>query len=161
MATASEAMRTWVDVHLVIEDPQLQLNRWRNVARFYARTDYVVMHDVDFWLPSGIRSKFKEPKLLAALKEGKQAFAIPCFYALNDELAEQPQNYPETKSALKQGFEDELFGIPNMPYKPSHWATDYARWFRTADNSTDYYPISTTHPEDYEPYFVFNTHTTP
>ena len=41
-------MKKYVDVHLVVDNFERQFNMWRNVAKFFARTNYVMMLDVDF-----------------------------------------------------------------------------------------------------------------
>ncbi len=49
MYTSSPLMSTFVDVHLVVDVFERQFNTWRNIARLFARTDFVMMLDIDFY----------------------------------------------------------------------------------------------------------------
>lgn len=161
LTVQSQSVNDWIDFHLVIEDRKLELNRWRNVARRYARTDYVLMHDVDFWLPPWTRARFAEPALQAALKEGKQAFAIPCFVGRDNELAVQPHRFPESKPGVIDLVKSGKFDMPNPQWQPGHGAINYPHWYTLPENSTDYYKIASPHASEFEPYLLMNTHTSP
>jgi hypothetical protein len=36
-------MKEYVDLHLIVDKFDRQFNMWRNVAKFFARTEYIVM----------------------------------------------------------------------------------------------------------------------
>lgn len=77
---SSENISRFVDVHLVIDPFDRQFNTWRNVARLFARTDYVMMLDIDFYLCTDFRSAIrKNPEIMRKLHEGQSAFVIPAF----------------------------------------------------------------------------------
>ena len=77
---SSENISRFVDVHLVIDPFDRQFNTWRNVARLFARTDYVMMLDIDFYLCTDFRSAIrKNPEIMKKLHEGQSAFVIPAF----------------------------------------------------------------------------------
>ena len=60
--TSTPLMSQYVDVHLVMTPGagDRQFNAWRNVARFFARTEYVMMLDVDFVPCTDFRSRVRE-----------------------------------------------------------------------------------------------------
>lgn len=156
-----QAARDWVDVHLIIEDRKLELNRWRNVARTYARTDFVLMHDIDFWVPLGLRSALQEPTLLAALKEGKQAFVLPCFVVQDEALATQTDRFPNSKAQLLDGIKKGAFNMPNPEWQLGHGATNYPKWYSLPENTTKHYETVSPRSSEYEPYLLFNTRAAP
>ena len=41
-------MKEFVDLHLIVDKFDRQFNMWRNVAKFFARTDYIVMLGMRF-----------------------------------------------------------------------------------------------------------------
>jgi hypothetical protein len=78
--TSTPSMSTYVDVHLVIDPFDRQFNTWRNIARLFARTDFVMMLDVDFAVCTNFRRSIRESKaVMNKLKEGASAFVIPAF----------------------------------------------------------------------------------
>ena len=78
--TSTPSMSTYVDVHLVIDPFDRQFNTWRNIARLFARTDFVMMLDVDFVVCTDFRGSVRASKaVMAKLKEGAGAFVIPAF----------------------------------------------------------------------------------
>ena len=54
---SSDSMATYVDVHLVIDSFDRQFNTWRNIARLFARTEFVLMLDVDFAIAQTFASR--------------------------------------------------------------------------------------------------------
>lgn len=78
--TSTPHMSTNVDVHLVIDSFDRQFNAWRNVARLFARTDYVMMLDVDFAICTDFRKAIRSSRaVMDKLREGNSAFVIPAF----------------------------------------------------------------------------------
>jgi glycosyltransferase-like protein LARGE len=45
MYQSNPLMKEFVDVHVVVDKFDRQFNMWRNVARFFARTNYFMMLD--------------------------------------------------------------------------------------------------------------------
>jgi hypothetical protein len=73
-------MATYVDVHLVIDSFDRQFNTWRNIARFFARTDFILMLDIDFAVCTDFRSSIRTNKRVKEeLHNGYSAFVIPAF----------------------------------------------------------------------------------
>ena len=94
---SSEKISRFVDVHLVIDAFDRQFNTWRNIARLFARTDYVMMLDIDFYLCTDFRSAIRNnPEIMSKLQEGQSAFVIPAFeyadYADGTDYAKFPRD---------------------------------------------------------------------
>ena len=97
--TTSPFMSTYVDVHLVIDNFDRQFNMWRNVAKFFARTDYVMMLDVDFWICTDFRSRMLgSPAIMSRLREGGAAFVVPAFEFTKQNDGIDPSTFPVEKA---------------------------------------------------------------
>jgi hypothetical protein len=73
-------MAAHVDVHLVLDAFDRQFNTWRNAARLFARTDFVMLLDVDFAVCTDFRSAVRaSPAVLNRLREGHAAVVVPAF----------------------------------------------------------------------------------
>jgi hypothetical protein len=53
---SDEYVAQFLDLHLIIDKFDRQFNMWRNVARLFARTEYVMNMDVDFFLCTDLRA---------------------------------------------------------------------------------------------------------
>jgi hypothetical protein len=96
---SSPVMSLYVDVHLVVDNFERQFNMWRNVARFFARTDYVMMLDVDFWLCTDFRQRvLSSPQIMSKLREGTAAFVVPAFEFNKQEDGLDASTFPKQKS---------------------------------------------------------------
>lgn len=74
-----------------------QFNMWRNVARLYARTGWVMMLDVDFAVCTDVKDRFREALSRRGgeegvggignlAKSGRAAFVVPAFeYVVQEE----------------------------------------------------------------------------
>lgn len=95
---SSPSMSKFVDVHLVVDNFDRQFNMWRNVARFFARTDYVMMLDVDFWLCTNFRKRIlSSPEIMSKLREGTAAFVVPAFEFNAQEDGLDAKTFPTKK----------------------------------------------------------------
>lgn len=106
---SSENVSRFVDVHLVIGAFDRQFNTWRNVARLFARTDYVMMLDIDFYLCTDFRSAIRNnPEIMRRLHEGQSAFVIPAFeyadYADGTDYTRFPGDKEVRTSMLSDGL---------------------------------------------------------
>lgn len=73
-------MTRFVDVHVVLDNFDRQFNMWRNVARFFARTDFVMMLDIDFALCTDFRTAIRRSEeVMRKLSTGDAAFVVPAF----------------------------------------------------------------------------------
>lgn len=88
----------YVDVHLVVDSFDRQFNTWRNIARFFARTDYVMMLDIDFSLCTNFRKAIRESKeVMDKLREGLSAFVVPVFEYAKHKDGFDENNFPRDK----------------------------------------------------------------
>ena len=96
MCTSSEAMQTFVDVHLVVDAFDRQFDTWRNIARLFARTDFVMMLDIDFYLCTDFHSVIRQ----SFASYGKDV-RLSWFQHLSNWIVTKGQNYamfPSKKS---------------------------------------------------------------
>lgn len=91
-------MSTYADIHLVLDPFERQFNLWRNIARFYARTDFVMMLDVDFALCTDFRSRvLGSDEVMKKLKEGRMALVVPAFEFLRQKDGLNASTFPTDK----------------------------------------------------------------
>jgi Glycosyl-transferase for dystroglycan len=96
--TSSESMATFVDVHLVIDSFDRQFNTWRNIARFFARTEFVLMLDIDFAICTDFRSSIRKSQhIKEQLREGYSAFVVPAFEYVKFNEGVDLANFPKDK----------------------------------------------------------------
>ena len=125
MYTSSPDFSTYVDVHLVLSPFQMsegsrQFNAWRNLARLYARTDFVMMLDVDFVpctdfrsfvkhnlmaRPVGLGADTTETRvLMERFVQGSIAFVVPAFEYAEQEDGTDPETFPRDKAVSYSMF---------------------------------------------------------
>ncbi|ORX46057.1 hypothetical protein DM01DRAFT_1339694 [Hesseltinella vesiculosa] len=146
----SPAMQAHVDLHLVRDKMERQMNLWRNVARYYARSKYVMMLDVDFYLCTDFRQHLLGNAEALAKLEAGHALVVPAF-----EFTSQPdgldyRTFPTDKSQLQALYQEKKIDMFHAFWRPGHDASDYAAWF-LAD---DVYGV-TQYQHSYEPYVIY------
>lgn len=100
--TSNPYMSEYVDVHLVLDPFERQFNLWRNIARFYARTDYVMMLDVDFAICTDFRSSILQSEaVMSKLREGRMALVIPAFEFIRQKDGLNASTFPTDKKVLQ------------------------------------------------------------
>jgi hypothetical protein len=157
--TTSPYMSTYVDVHLVIDTFERQFNMWRNVAKFFARTDYVMMLDVDFWLCTDFRSRIlNSPAIMSKLREGQAAFVVPAFEFSKQEDGLDAATFPTTKAEVAALAQEAKIGMFHKSWEPGHGATNYTRYY--ASKPGEVYKVHG-YTHSYEPYVVFKKEGTP
>ncbi|GAA5857163.1 hypothetical protein JCM8547_009346 [Rhodosporidiobolus lusitaniae] len=157
--TSSPLMKKYVDIHLVYDNFDRQFNMWRNVAKFFARTEYVMMLDVDFWLCTDFRSRMLEsPEIMARLKGGLAAFVVPAFEFHKQSDGVDPMTFPSTKEDLVKLVQDDKIGMFHKSWAPGHGSTNYTRYYAAKPGEV-YRVQGYTH--SYEPYVVFKKEGTP
>jgi hypothetical protein len=96
--TSTPSMSMYVDVHLIVDPFDRQFNTWRNIARLFARTDYVMMLDVDFAVCTDFRRSLREsPAVMNKLKDGGSAFVIPAFEYVKFKDGLDQSTFPKDK----------------------------------------------------------------
>ncbi|GAA5994846.1 glycosyltransferase family 49 protein [Rhodotorula paludigena] len=157
--TSSPLMKQYVDIHLVYDPFDRQFNMWRNVAKFFARTDYVMMLDVDFWLCTDFRTRMLEsPEIMQRLKGGMAAFVVPAFEFHKQSDGVDPTTFPSTKEDLLQLVKDDKIGMFHKSWAPGHGSTNYTRYYEAQPGEV-YRVHGYTH--SYEPYVIFKKEGTP
>lgn len=152
-------MSSYVDVHLVIDNFDRQFNMWRNVAKFFSRTNYVMMLDVDFAICTDFRSRIlNSPVVLDELDSGRAAFVVPAFEFAKQEDGLDATTFPTSKQELMQLVESQTIGMFHASWKPGHGATNYTRYY--AANPNEVYKVNT-YTSAYEPYVIFKKEGTP
>lgn len=61
----------YLDLHLEVSPYDRQFNFWRNIARLHARSDYVMLIDVDFYVCTDLSRKFQRMKQWQDMVQGK------------------------------------------------------------------------------------------
>ncbi|GAA6035168.1 hypothetical protein JCM8097_006400 [Rhodosporidiobolus ruineniae] len=157
--TSSPLMKKYVDIHLVYDNFDRQFNMWRNVAKFFARTDYVMMLDVDFWLCTDFRSRMLEsPEIMARLKTGMAAFVVPAFEFHKQSDGVDPMTFPSTKEELLQIVKEDKIGMFHKSWAPGHGSTNYTRYYEAKPGEV--YRVQG-YSHSYEPYVIFKKEGTP
>ncbi|KDE05441.1 hypothetical protein MVLG_04235 [Microbotryum lychnidis-dioicae p1A1 Lamole] len=155
----SPLMRKYVDIHLVYDSFDRQFNMWRNVAKFFARTEYVMMLDVDFWLCTDFRSRILgSEEIMARLRGGLAAFVVPAFEFAKQSDGVDPSTFPTTKEELVKLVEAEKIGMFHKSWAPGHGSTNYTKYY--AAKPGEVYRV-TGYTHSYEPYAIFKKEGTP
>lgn len=100
--SSSPLMALNVDIHLVVTPAasDRQFNTWRNIARMFARTDYVMMLDVDFVPCTNFRQRLKiaaGDEIKALVRSGEAALVVPAFEFTNHEDGLDAATFPADK----------------------------------------------------------------
>lgn len=143
-----------VDVHVVLDSFDRQFNTWRNIARFFARTDYVMMLDVDFFVCTDFRSAIRaSAPVMKMLAEGRSAFVIPAFeYTAAHDQSPPLDTFPRDKQSLVKAVNEEQIGMFHASWPVGHNSTDYSRYYNASEGEV--YKV-TQYQASYEPYVVF------
>ncbi|KAL1741350.1 glycosyltransferase family 49 protein [Schizophyllum fasciatum] len=148
---SSPLMAQHVDVHLIVDAFDRQFNTWRNVARFFARTDYVMMLDIDFSLCTDFRRDIRDSADLRARLDAGVAFVIAAFEYSNLDEGTNQDVFPRTKGDLLDLVNVGRIGMFHASWQPGHNSTEYAKYYAAAPG--DVYEVTQYQPA-YEPYVV-------
>ncbi|KAI9306929.1 glycosyl-transferase for dystroglycan-domain-containing protein [Cunninghamella echinulata] len=152
-------MQQYVNIHLIIDTFDRQFNMWRNVAKFFARTDYIMMLDVDFHLCTNFRQRIlNNPQWMAMLDAGRTALVVPAFEYLLQDDGLDAKTFPTTKQQLLQLVEDEKIDMFHKSWLNGHGSTNYSKWYQT--NEPSLYEV-TDYNYSYEPYVIFKRQGSP
>ncbi|KAF9960039.1 hypothetical protein BGZ72_008116 [Mortierella alpina] len=175
-------LRKYVDLHVIVDNVDFQLNMWRNVARMFARTDYFMMLDVDFHIPSGLKNHLHHDPRIQDLLSSGAALVVPAFEYKVEDDPKDSKYFPDTKKELIPLIEKGVIRVFHDSFPPGHAATDTPRWMRLsphvpdpgsrwmADNRQEYleqeaegerpYKVTNFEPK-YEPYIILKREGTP
>ena len=151
-------MKLHVDIHLIIDKYDRQFNMWRNTAKLYARTDYIMMLDIDFYLCTDFRKNIlKNPTIMNKLRQGNTALVIPAFEYLAQSDGFNHEDFPQTKDDLMtEVFELEKLDMFHRSWEKGHSATNYFKWY----SATEPYLVED-YNFSYEPYVIFKREGSP
>ncbi|KAF5383486.1 hypothetical protein D9757_006133 [Collybiopsis confluens] len=151
--TSSPNMARFVDVHLVMDPFNRQFNTWRNTARLFARTDFVMMLDVDFALCTDFRSRMRgNQAIMGKLREGYSAFVVPAFEYVDRDRDQRQDLFPADKASLLSEVNSGRIAMFHASWEVGHNSTDYPRYYGAAPGEV--YKVTEYQPA-YEPYVVF------
>ncbi|KAI9334633.1 glycosyl-transferase for dystroglycan-domain-containing protein [Pilaira anomala] len=155
------AMRKYVDIHVIRDEFDRELNLWRNIAKLFARTEYVMQLDIDFYPCTNIReSVLNNPKAMALLQSGVAALVIPAFEYSKQEEGLDFRTFPKSKPELVKRYNENEIEMFHSFWLPGHAPTDYERWVQQNKSNSDIYPV-TTYQFSYEPYVIFKNQGSP
>ncbi|KAI8877117.1 glycosyltransferase family 49 protein [Backusella circina FSU 941] len=150
-------MGRYVDIHLVVDKFDRQFNMWRNVAKFFARTDYIMMLDVDFHLCTDFRTSIRgNPALMDILRSGKGALVVPAFEYLEEDDGMDWRDFPKDKAALLDIVNQQKIDMFHMGWVRGHGSSDYPKWYK----SSKHYKVID-YNYSYEPYVIFKKEGSP
>lgn len=150
-------MRQYVDLHLIVDKFDRQFNMWRNVAKFFARSEYIMMLDVDFHLCTDFRKSInKNPKIMEMMRAGNTALVVPAFEFIKQEDGLDWQTFPTGKKELLDIVKNEKIDMFHRTWVKGHGATNYTKWYQ----STELYKV-TEYQFSYEPYIIYKKEGSP
>ncbi|KAG0201900.1 hypothetical protein BGX28_005413 [Mortierella sp. GBA30] len=156
MYNSNPYMREFVDVHVVVDKFDRQFNMWRNVARFFARSNYFMMLDVDFHVCTNLqRHLFLDPKAREVMRLGA-AVVLPAFEYVEQEDGIDSAMFPKNKEALIRLVNEKRITTFHDFFPKGHNATDYDQWYK----SEEVYKV-TSYQHSYEPYVILPKEGTP
>jgi hypothetical protein len=120
--TSTPKASTHVDVHLIIDSFDRQFNTWRNIARLFARTSFVMMLDVDFALCTDFRTSIRSSKaVMDKLKGGRVALVVPAFEYVNRSEGMNQSTFPRDKEVCTRHHQRYVLIIPTpITAGPTH-----------------------------------------
>ncbi|KAF9228394.1 hypothetical protein BS17DRAFT_773635 [Gyrodon lividus] len=152
---STPGMSTFVDIHLVLSPFDRQLNTWRNAARLFARTDFVMMLDVDFAICTDFRSHIRAGlggEVGRSLRDGRAALVVPAFEYVKQQDGIDPNSFPNDKKALLELIKAKSMDMFHKSWAPGHNSSDYPRFYAAAPGVV--YKIKH-YQSAYEPYVIF------
>ncbi|KIK90760.1 glycosyltransferase family 49 protein [Paxillus rubicundulus Ve08.2h10] len=152
---STPGMSTFVDVHLVLSPFDRQLNTWRNAARLFARTAFVMMLDVDFAICTDFRRHIRAglgTEVGQSLRDGHAALVVPAFEYVKQQDGINASMFPNDKKSLLELVKAEKIDMFHKSWAPGHNSGDYPRFYAAAPGEV--YKIKR-YQSAYEPYVIF------
>ncbi|KAG9312076.1 glycosyltransferase family 49 protein [Chiua virens] len=153
--TSTPGMSNFVDVHLVLSPFARQLNTWRNAARLFARTEFVMMLDVDFTICTDFRSYIRaglDGEVGRSLRDAHAALVVPAFEYLDQQEGIDPDTFPTDKKGILELVNAKKVDMFHKSWAPGHNCSDYPRFYAAAPGEV--YRIKQ-YQSAYEPYVIF------
>ncbi|KAI0062444.1 hypothetical protein BV25DRAFT_1915982 [Artomyces pyxidatus] len=153
----SPALAARADVHVVLSPFPRAFNTWRNVARFLARTTYVLLLDVDFAVCTDWRApvrallRAEDGEMARRMRAGSAALVLPAFEYVKAEDGRDHKAFPRDKRTLLDLVRARKVAPFHASWAPGHNSTDYKRFY--AARPGEIYRV-TTYQSAYEPYVI-------
>ncbi|KAG1180303.1 hypothetical protein G6F70_000467 [Rhizopus microsporus] len=157
MYEANPDMARFVDIHLIVDKFDRQFNMWRNAAKLFARTEYIMMLDVDFHLCTDFRQSLKRhTEVMDKLRQGKGAVVIPAFEFIMEQDGEDWRTFPTEKNDLMTIVQQGKIDMFHLGWTRGHGSTNYSKWYESSQpyKVTDY-------NYSYEPYVIYKKEGSP
>lgn len=157
MYQANPDMARFVDIHLIVDKFDRQFNMWRNAAKLFARTEYIMMLDVDFHLCTDFRQSLKRhTEVMDKLRQGKGAVVIPAFEFIVEQDGEDWRTFPTEKNDLMTIVQQGKIDMFHLGWTRGHGSTNYSKWYESSQpyKVTDY-------NYSYEPYVIYKKEGSP
>lgn len=150
-------MGEYVDLHLIIDNYDRQFNMWRNIAKLFARTDYIMMLDVDFHICTDLRQSIRSnAQVMDMLRSGRTALVVPAFEFIAQADGEDWRTFPTNKDDMLHLVQDKKLDMFHRGWQKGHGSTNYTRWYE----SDDVYKV-TKYDFSYEPYIIYKKEGSP
>ncbi|KAH9941914.1 glycosyl-transferase for dystroglycan-domain-containing protein [Amylocystis lapponica] len=158
-----------------------QFNVWRNAARLFARTEFVMILDVDFAVCTDWRADLRDavrraglvasgkedalgargnittdlPSMVDALRAGTAALVVPAFEYVRQEDGADQRTFPMDKESLLRLTRKSPPALApfHASWAAGHNSTDYPRYDALPPGSGAIYRV-TTYQSAYEPYVI-------
>ncbi|KAI0041351.1 glycosyltransferase family 49 protein [Auriscalpium vulgare] len=151
------ALSARADVHLVLSPYPRAFNAWRNIARLFARTGYVLLLDVDFAICTQWRTQVldllrkEDGEMARRMREGSVALVLPAFEYVKADEGRDQAGFPRDKSALLELVRGRKIAPFHASWALGHNSTDYKRFYGARKG--EMYRV-TTYQSAYEPYVI-------
>ncbi|THH17862.1 hypothetical protein EW146_g3016 [Bondarzewia mesenterica] len=131
---SSPALASRADIHLVISPFPRAFNTWRNIARLFARTAYILVLDVDFAICTSWRGPVRSllrtsGEMARRMREGSAALVIPAFEYVRAEEGRDQSAFPKYKQVIFCDFMADFTTIlgakPGEIYKVTQYQSAY------------------------------------
>ncbi|KAI0651464.1 glycosyl-transferase for dystroglycan-domain-containing protein [Trametes meyenii] len=160
-----------------------QFNVWRNVARLFARSEFVMMLDVDFAVCTDWRGAVQEAVRAAAippnrhdarteraqlgginsadmvqmLREGTAALVVPAFEYVKQEEGVDQRTFPTDKQTLLHlaKARPPVISSFHASWAPGHNSTDYEKYYSIPPGTHAVYKVEH-YQSAYEPYVIMS-----
>lgn len=157
MYEANPHVQEHVDIHLIVDKFDRQFNMWRNVAKFFSRSEYLMMLDVDFHLCTDFRKSIRSnPHIMEKLRTGTAALVVPAFEFIEQKDGQDWKTFPTDKQQLMDLVKNEKIDMFHRDWQPGHGSTNYAKWY-----ASDEEYVVTEYNYSYEPYIIYKKEGTP
>jgi hypothetical protein len=139
----SEPLRRFADIHIIYEeDVRYPVNHLRNLALQNARTQYVIMLDVDFIPNPQMHGQLRKAAEQLEDSNEREALVVPAFEVPSGQ-------YPNTKAHMVDLMKKSLaYQVHYFKGMHAHLPTNYERW-ASADE-----PYEVQYEYTYEPYVL-------